>query len=190
MEKSKKRSVPCPHCKALFDKLKAKSGIDHLTGLPNRQVFDKVVRREIKRTTRGVVSLSLAILDLDDFKQVNDTYGHPVGDRVLKKLASILKKETRSTDIVCRIGGEEFVIIMPETPLQGARSHLEEIRIIIEKKMRFKEGKTRFSVTTSVGVTTISQKPDISSQSSLYVRADKALYLAKKNGKNRVYALS
>lgn len=185
MEKSKK-IVPCAHCKALFEKLKAKSGIDYLTGLPNRQVFDKVLHREVSRTTRGVGTLSLAILDLDDFKQVNDTYGHPVGDRVLKKLASILKKETRSTDTLCRIGGEEFAIIMPETPYIGAMFHLDQILKVIKKKMQFKVGEQKFSVTASIGLKAIGQCSDIASAHEMYTSADSALYFAKKSGKNMV----
>ncbi len=155
---------------------------DELTGLHNRRCLKLVLDRECQRGMRHKKSdLSCLALDLDHFKQVNDTYGHDVGDKVLQKFSSILLDGIRSTDSCFRIGGEEFIILLPETNINGAWKTAEKIRICVENE-QFSD--VRYPVTVSIGIATIHQQ-HLKRGDELMNLADKALYKAKENGRNR-----
>ncbi|RLJ71193.1 diguanylate cyclase (GGDEF)-like protein [Hydrogenivirga caldilitoris] len=154
---------------------------DPLTGLPNRRILMDFLGFEINRANRKGTPLSIAFVDIDDFKQINDTYGHLVGDRVLKALSGILKKNLRSTDLVGRYGGEEFLIIMPETDLKTAVKVMERLRKRIEETHFEPVGR----VSVSIGITELRAGDDMN---SVLGRADEKLYQAKREGKNRVLA--
>lgn len=165
----------------LSDQLMRLSNTDHLTQLHNRMSIDHVLQEEIVRAHRFHRELGLILIDLDHFKAVNDAWGHPVGDMVLVMVADLLKRRSRSIDIVGRYGGEEFVIICPETGIDGAMSLVDSLRRDMEKTNFEPAGKLTFSA----GLTAL--KPDEESQ-SLVKRADGALYRAKSNGRNMVIA--
>lgn len=158
--------------------------IDSLTGLFNRRAFEKKIEEEFERTKRYHHPLSLLIVDIDNFKMINDTYGHHTGDNVLKKIAEALQEKTRRSDFASRYGGEEFVLILPETDLanalQAAKKMLAEIR-----GCTFGSLARPFSLTISVGISSTSKK-DYSEWQEMLQDADQALYLAKNKGKDRV----
>ncbi len=158
--------------------------IDSLTGLFNRRAFEKKIEEEFERAKRYHHLLSLLIVDIDNFKMINDTYGHHTGDNVLKKIAEAMQGKTRRSDFACRYGGEEFVLILPETDLanalQAAKKMLAEIR-----EYTFGTVARPFSLTISVGISSISNK-DYSEWQEMLQDADQALYLAKNKGKDRV----
>jgi diguanylate cyclase (GGDEF)-like protein len=157
---------------------------DALTGLPNRRAVETWARRELEVTVRHGFSFWAVMADLDNFKSVNDTFGHNAGDTVLKKFAEILKDSTRSADICGRLGGEEFVILLTHTNEQGARVAIERIREKIETQ-RFRFGTESRVVTASFG---IAGHTKLHSQnfSWLLAQADTALYSAKRLGRNRI----
>ncbi|MCQ8182264.1 bifunctional diguanylate cyclase/phosphodiesterase [Methylomonas sp. SURF-1] len=157
---------------------------DPLTGIHNRRYFNDMLEYEIPRSERHNHEFSVLLLDLDDFKDINDSYGHPVGDSVLIKIAATISSRLRKGDIPVRMGGDEFAIILPETPLQGAKDVAESIRSGLHG-MSFEtpDGKT-FHVSTSVGV--ICYPRDAQSVSDLMSGVDIALYRAKQLGKNEV----
>jgi two-component system, cell cycle response regulator len=155
---------------------------DGLTGLFNRRVMEEML--EIEECKRQVTPLSLLIIDLDNFKMVNDTYGHPVGDLVLKETARVLRESTRGSDIVVRSGGEEFSAMLPSvTPLRALEIG-ERIRVNLARTVVNHDGR-QLRITASIGVAHRSPK-DICSMKDLVQRADQALYRAKHEGKNRV----
>lgn len=158
---------------------------DPLTGVFNREYFFARLQEELERMRRFKRPLSVAVFDIDDFKVVNDTYGHPVGDRVLKQFCELLRRHLRSTDVFARIGGEEFGLIFPETDIRGAQRVCEKLRSVIEGT-EFEVNDHSVRITASFGVT---QAKETDTVESLYERADRALYLAKKSGKNRVAVL-
>lgn len=152
---------------------------DQLTGLYNRRKVDEVLMYELDRSKRYSSSLSLLLVDIDHFKKVNDNFGHSVGDSVLKEFAKILLEDKRSTDFIGRWGGEEFVIILPNTTIENAVLIGERVRKTTEKK----EFSTVKKVTVSVGITTYEEEDSLD---SLFDKADNALYRAKRGGRNRV----
>lgn len=154
---------------------------DELTGLYNRHFMDMVVSEELQRSKRYNFPVSILILDLDHFKNVNDTFGHPAGDAVLKKVAEIVSSVIRGSDYLFRLGGEEILLFMPHTNLKQALVVGEKIRKEVERHIF--EGVGR--VTESSGIAELEKDEDFS---RLYSRADSALYLAKKSGRNRVVA--
>lgn len=156
---------------------------DGLTGCFNRRYLDEVLERELSRSRREGYPLSLVILDLDYFKQINDTYGHLAGDEVLRMLSATLQADIRQEDILCRYGGEEFVVLMPRMPLSVAADRAERWRLkIADVSVRF--GSFDLKVTTSLGV---SSYPDHGrTPDELTQFADMALYMAKNEGRNRV----
>jgi diguanylate cyclase (GGDEF)-like protein len=162
--------------------------VDPLTGLGNRRAFEKALEREVARVKRGMGEpLSVAIIDVDHFKSVNDTYGHDVGDRVLEKLGGILRRKLRPTDFVGRQGGEEFVILMPKTNTAGARTYAERVRVLVATLLSVEstEGSQGLvSATVSIGVATWDKATE--SPDEFLKRADQALYAAKAHGRNRV----
>lgn len=155
---------------------------DGLTGLLNHRTFQERLQSEFERSLRYGSFLSLIILDIDFFKQINDAYGHPQGDKVLKELANILRKSTRGVDILARYGGEEFVIILPETESANAELLAERIRETV-KRHEFEVDGERLNLTISLGVASYPH-PEVLSKGDLINRADGALYQAKE-GRDR-----
>jgi diguanylate cyclase (GGDEF)-like protein len=157
--------------------------VDALTQTHNRRYFNDVLEREYNRSLRYHRSLSLLLFDIDHFKQVNDTYGHVAGDSVLRQLALVVKPRLRAQDVLARVGGEEFAVLLPEIEIGGARVVAEKVRKLVEAA-RFAVDNKEFGVTVSVGVTMFDAR--VSSAAALYEMADKALYAAKNAGRNRV----
>lgn len=157
---------------------------DELTGLYNRRYFKESVKQEVSRARRYGTDLVLCMLDLDHFKQVNDTYGHPAGDMVLAEMGRKLRTWTRETDIVCRFGGEEFVVILPNTDIENAVIMGERLRQMVASH-KFEFDTSRFQVTISMGVAVFSDS-QVGSSDELIQMADQALYQAKEGGRNRV----
>lgn len=169
--------------KIAFRKLQQYATTDDLTGLANRRELDKVALREYKRSTRFSRHLSVLMIDLDHFKTVNDSYGHKVGDRVLKHVADICANTIRGQDFLARYGGEEFTILLPESDDQSAGFLAQRLCDEIAAKP-YQNGAQVIAVTISIGVSQIESRDD--DVDSLLFRADKALYEAKKRGRNRV----
>ncbi len=175
---------------ALEEKLAALAMTDPLTGLWNRRAFDQALKREWKRTVREKSQLSLLLLDLDHFKPLNDQYGHPLGDECLTAVASVISDTVRSSDVVCRWGGDEIAIILPGADHAGAVRTAEKVRAAVEA-LRFRSKKNAeewFSVTASIGVATAASEPPgvPTVPQNLLKVADRALYRAKREGQNRV----
>lgn len=161
------------------------SAIDALTGLMNRRYFDKRLLAETRRSRREQRPLSLAMLDIDFFKKVNDDYGHVAGDEALKAFAKLLQRQVkRPTDTICRFGGEEFVIILPATKLEDASVLMEKIRTAAEQ-MVICAGGFSFSITVSIGLTSRIMASD-DEQGKILETADKLLYASKTSGRNQV----
>ena len=159
--------------------------IDPLTGVANRRGFERALEIELARSQRRGHPLALVLVDLDDFKQVNDRHGHDVGDDVLVSLAERLRDAVRSADTVARMGGEEFALLLPETELAGALTVAERARASFEAAGIRLKGGSRLTVTASFGA---ADYPASADRVALSRDADKALYAAKRLGKNRVVA--
>ncbi len=157
---------------------------DGLTGLLNHRAFHDRIKQEFERYRRYGTCLSLIVADFDDLKHFNDTYGHPVGDEVLRKIGDILRETSRETDVLARYGGDEFVILLPQTNSKNAKNMAERIRVKVEKFI-FTIHDLQLRSTMSIGVATVPDG-DINSPSDLLEFADRALYEAKRSGKNRV----
>ncbi|MEW8096648.1 MAG: sensor domain-containing diguanylate cyclase [Candidatus Thiodiazotropha endolucinida] len=169
--------------KQAFRKLQQYATTDDLTGLANRRELDKVALREFKRATRFTRHLSVLMLDLDHFKAINDTYGHNIGDSVLRHVADICVGSIRGQDFMARYGGEEFTILLPETNIENSSNLAQRICDQIAA-MPYQEGQQLISITVSVGASEI-EDGDIDFN-DLLNRSDKALYEAKKRGRNQV----
>jgi len=167
----------------LYEKTQMLSVTDGLTGLYDHQEMLRVMDSEFTRSRRYNSPLSVAILDLDYFKEVNDTHGHQMGDEVLVKLAAVIKRICRSNDTASRYGGEEFLLILAETGVAGAFQIAERVRKEFSA-LRFARDGVRFGVTLSCGVAGLDGK-NASSPSKLIQAADRALYRAKESGRNR-----
>ena len=167
--------------------LKKQANTDELTGLKNRRVIMKRLEEERQRASRLTEPFCIMIIDLDNFKRINDSYGHPFGDMVLKRVAHLVGESLRRYDIVGRIGGEEFLVISPGTGLNEAVALAERIRCTIMDDT-ISEGELQVSVTLSVGLTI--QAFNDQSIETMLKRADAALYEAKKQGRNRVIAVT
>ncbi|MDO8494137.1 MAG: GGDEF domain-containing protein [Deltaproteobacteria bacterium] len=161
----------------LYSKTKELSLVDELTSVYNRRHFGQVMQIEWKRSVRFHRPLSLLMIDADHFKKYNDTYGHPKGDQVLKAIGKLLLGNLREVDTVARFGGEEFVILLPDTDKKGALSVAEKLRKLVEQNIA--------AVTVSIGVATYPD--DVKEMDDLIDHADIALYQAKDYGRNRVY---
>ncbi len=159
---------------------------DGLTGLLNHTSMKERLEQEFLRAERQKTPLSFVMIDLDHFKQVNDTYGHPTGDQVLKSISRLLKQRLRRSDVVGRYGGEEFAVIMPETDCAAATMVMDEIRSNFEH-VRHRDHPVEFSVTFSAGVASY---PDYQTPVDVGDAADRALYEAKRLGRNRVVCAS
>ncbi|MBI38660.1 MAG: GGDEF domain-containing protein [Leptospiraceae bacterium] len=168
---------------SVVDEMMKNSMTDELTMLYNRRYFDRCLRREMKRAERHQVPVSLLVLDLDDFKQINDNYGHSTGDMIMRKVGQILKLILRQEDYPCRFGGEEFAVVLPHTTPEQAGRVAERFREATEK-----EDFNGVRVTCSGGLASFPEHG--SSGSEIFERADRALYEAKKAGKNRIILAS
>ncbi len=158
---------------------------DHMTNLYNRRYFHEIAHTLMKIAHREEQELSVLMIDIDRFKMVNDIYGHMIGDKVIKQLAYILLKLTRESDVVVRFGGEEFIIILPNTKLDGASLIATKIRTEVEREEIVIEEKNILKFTVSIGVSQCDCKLD-KDIDSLVHRSDEALYEAKRGGRNKV----
>ncbi len=166
-------------------KLEVEATVDEKTGLANYRVFYKKLREEWERSERYKLPLSIVMLDLDDFKRVNDSLGHQAGDRVLREFAMLVSGGARGTDLAARYGGEEFAMILPHTDRERAEHVAERIRAAVAD-FSFLEPDHRLRVTVSAGAATFAPGLTIASAEQLVAAADRALYAAKKAGKNQV----
>ena len=159
---------------------------DALTGLHNRRYMEGHLSTLVAQAIQGGRSLSVLVADIDFFKSVNDTYGHDAGDAVLREFAARFRRNPRGIDLTCRLGGEEFVIIMPDTELARAMQVGERLRECIAADTFTINADTQLRVTASCGIATLERTDD--TPETLFKRADKALYAAKRDGRNRVVA--
>ena len=166
----------------LYEQANKLAVTDGLTGISNRQSVEKSLQIEFERSKRYNSPLSLILLDVDHFKDVNDTYGHQKGDEILIAFASLLKKACRANDIAARYGGEEFLMILPQSNAQGAFKIAERVREEM-MKISFTGNESNFAVTVSCGVAEFNK--DYESINKLIAAADQALYKAKNGGRNK-----
>jgi diguanylate cyclase (GGDEF)-like protein len=166
-----------------FRRVASQAATDSLTGLANRWAFDEELALEWRRAERVRDPLALILLDLDNFKSVNDTHGHQAGDEILRRVGQVLAGSVRHVDLAARYGGEEFGVIVPETDLDGAIELAERLRVALEAEEVMLLDGTRLSVTASFGAAV---KGDLPGGENLVAAADEALYEAKRAGKNRV----
>ena len=167
------------------DELKFLSSIDPLTKLYNRRYFAEASKQILSFAKRDKNNLSIIMLDIDKFKNINDTYGHQVGDDILVLLASKLQELTRDSDIICRFGGEEFLVLFPDTSMEGAYIISQKIRLEIENMILNLNNIKELKITVSIGVSEFNHKNDESIE-GIIKRADIALYKAKDSGRNKV----
>lgn len=153
---------------------------DYLTGASNSRRFYEVVQMEINRLGRSQIPFTIAYLDVDNFKNINDTFGHPEGDLVLKTIVSSLKLKIRNSDLVARIGGDELALFFPDTNQESAQVILSKIQDLLKNEM----AKNNWMVTFSIGVVTCTFAP--SSIGELIKMADELMYSVKRHGKNMV----
>ena len=169
------------------NRLEQETLIDPLTGVFNRRYLDRRLTQEVERALRYRIPLSVLLIDIDHFKQINDGYGHPVGDQVLVCLGKIVAGELRESDVFARYGGEEFMIILPNTPLAGAIDIAERVRLRVHSHVFLPiepEGMGGINRSVSIGVASLGGATD--STEKLVQSADKSLYGAKNAGRNRV----
>ena len=157
--------------------------LDHLTGIFNSRHFHEFGQKLINLARRNNEPLSLIFIDLDHFKNVNDLYGHLVGDKLLVQVSKSIENHLRTSDMFARTGGEEFCILLPKTTASGASELAEKLRLQIEKEI-LKHGDLSISITASIGISTL--KPDQDNLIDMQSRADKCLYIAKSRGRNQV----
>ena len=173
--------------KALMDMLTTQAQIDGLTGLHNRRYFDQRLTQELSASQRYGRPVGLLLLDVDHFKSINDTFGHPKGDQVLTKVAEVILRTCRNTDVACRYGGEEFAIVLPEAQADfayhSAQRLLEQIRQDPELTAILGQ-----PVTVSIGSACADPAAQPVTAAALLKEADRALYTAKNSGRNRVSA--
>jgi len=160
------------------------STTDSLTGLFNRRALNEMLQHEIERASRYNNNLSLIICDVDLFKNINDTYGHTAGDRALTVVSDVLRRTLRKADILGRYGGDEFMIILPETSLTGAQSLAEKVRAAVEQQELDLSGNKRIGLTLSIGVASCCMAED--NLDTLVSLADAALYRSKEAGRNKI----
>jgi diguanylate cyclase (GGDEF)-like protein len=166
-------------------RLEALADTDGLTGLFNRRYFDGLLLRELQRTARYKTPIGVVLLDIDHFKHVNDTYGHAMGDEVLRNVAKVVMAGVRVTDSVARYGGEEIAIVFTQTPIQGVAEVTERLRARLEQFEHVYDGNT-VRRTASFGVGVFDGRGVPLTPRELVERADRALYHAKRSGRNRV----
>jgi diguanylate cyclase (GGDEF)-like protein len=164
--------------------LRRLASIDELTGVANRRWFTAMASRELERCRRFNHQLSLLMIDVDHFKKVNDTHGHAVGDEVLKAFTRVLEGNLRSVDLLGRLGGEEFAVMLPESDHSAATRTAERLRTSVESLIFPLADGSNLNITTSVGIAILTGAGE--TLDSLLARADSALYTAKREGRNRV----
>lgn len=169
---------------ALFEELALRARQDYLTGLSNRGYFTELAEWELRKASRYNKDAAVLIIDVDNFKSINDTYGHELGDYVLKKLATVFLETLRQVDIIGRIGGDEFAILQPETNLDQAAITAERLRVSVQDASIKLANREPLSFTVSIGV--IARKSEDVGLHELLSQADKALYKAKRSGRNRI----
>ncbi|MBN1586414.1 MAG: GGDEF domain-containing protein [Candidatus Omnitrophica bacterium] len=172
--------------KRIINSLYTQSITDGLTQLHDRRYFDMRLNEEVERVRRYGMPVSLLMIDIDDFKQYNDTYGHPAGDKLLRRISDIIRHGTRRIDLSARYGGEEFAVMLPVTPMTGAKIAAERLRARVEESSRAEDK----AVTISIGVSTYDGEPKDYKKDTLVKSADEALYRAKDAGKNCVHLSS
>ena len=170
--------------KELQQKLEYLSITDELTGLYNRRHFLQKLDEFTNASERYGTTFSLISLDIDFFKKINDSWGHPMGDEVLRQIARLIRERTRKSDIIARTGGEEFIVLMPSTDLENARHLAQSLRGAVEKEVFAAKDGTRFHTTISAGVACWSRT--LSTVEDLLSVCDQSLYAAKRAGRNRV----
>lgn len=170
--------------KNLLEQLYSTSVTDALTGAKNREYLDSVLVTEISYSRRHDGDLSFVLFDLDHFKKVNDTYGHPAGDTVLVEVTKAVRQVIRAEDYLCRYGGEEFGIVLRAIDLEGAAVTAERIRVVIEN-LRIRHEELELTITASLGCASIRELPE-PTPALVIELADKRLYVAKHGGRNRV----
>ncbi|MBL8644731.1 MAG: diguanylate cyclase [Rhodospirillaceae bacterium] len=169
--------------KRLEEDLRAQAGTDPLTNVPNRRSFEAAARREVERARRYAKPFAVIALDIDFFKRVNDSHGHDIGDIVLKEMTKVCLAQLRLTDVLARLGGEEFAALLPETDIDAATKLAERLRVAVAAKP-IGTTKGPLSITVSLGVAQFA--PNESGVDSALKRADEALYEAKHSGRNKV----
>jgi diguanylate cyclase len=167
--------------KSSLEKAHEQAFLDPLTGVANRRAYDQRIKLEFERWKRSGDSLTVAIMDIDHFKNINDTYGHPIGDKVLKTISQLINKKVRESDFFGRVGGEEFVVIFAGSDIKNALKRLEEFRKHIESCKFGSKGK-RIVITMSAGCAVFHENDTVE---VVYDRADQALLKAKKTGRNK-----
>jgi len=184
-EKLQEATDELEHLKKEFEQAKAAALVDFLTGIANRKAFDMVIQGSVQEAASNSEPLSLLLIDIDHFKRFNDEYGHIVGDEVLRLVARKIKENVRGRDFVARYGGEEFSVILPATPVLGAKTVAENIRLSFSegKLKRVKTSEYLGTITVSLGA---AQYRPGESVEDFVNRADQALYFAKRSGRNRV----
>lgn len=162
-------------------------GTDVLTGCINRRAFESRLAREWRQARRRNSTLALLMVDIDHFKDINDSHGHAAGDLVLTDVGEIMRKTARETDTVARVGGDEFVVMLPDTAWQGAMTFAERLRRNVDEHKFAEDGKAPMPITISVGVA-LAKGSDPVTEEDLLQSADRSLYKAKSGGRNRICA--
>jgi len=168
----------------LRENLRQQTIRDPLTGLYNRRFLEESLNREMARCKRNGNAFAVLMIDVDHFKRFNDTYGHDAGDSTLRAISGALQRSTRESDIVCRFGGEEFVIVLPDANLQGASARAQRIVEFVRVLDIIHDGKPLPSITASIGLAMFPQNGE--TVKALIQSADKALYEAKGAGRDRI----
>lgn len=171
----------------MAQKLKIQATIDSLTNLYNRRAFEEFAKKAVNRAEREHSFISVVLMDIDLFKLVNDTHGHQIGDKVLQEFSFRLKESLRQYDILARYGGEEFMLLLPDTNIDTALTIAEKLRKTISQPLFCVEKSLKLEVSASFGVASVSG--DKIDWPELVEEADRALYVAKKNGRNQVHCL-
>jgi diguanylate cyclase (GGDEF)-like protein len=168
----------------LREELREQAIHDPLTGLCNRRYLDESLSHELHRAQRGKSPLCVVMLDLDYFKPFNDTFGHDAGDALLRELAQVMHDKLRKSDICCRYGGDEFVLVLPDSSVADTQQRVEQICVVVKEKQIRNGGPPIDTITASAGIAAASEKG--STAAELLHAADTAMYAAKQAGRNRV----
>ncbi|MBI9050706.1 MAG: GGDEF domain-containing protein [Anaerolineaceae bacterium] len=171
---------------SLFSKIETLAITDELSGVYNRHHFNRTLKHEFERNQRYHRSLSLIIMDIDNFKEINDQYGHICGDAVINQYGTLFKANVRKSDIIARFGGDEFVVIMPETTAEQAKIVAEKFKSLSNDYQFEFQGK-EIQITVSIGLAEVDQTSDLKPEDLIH-KADFAMYQAKKRGRNQVYS--